>query len=150
MRETVSEKPWTSGRVCHRGIDMPTKQQTLRVAMLTWEIGWTGSGLEAKRGKLFHNILWFFECSRPLAHGHGPGDATLHGAAIQPARERHRSGVGTQRPSPCAHACSGKGKAPRLRPLDGHLLFKEGTVRTGHAESEPVAGMHTKDCDPQD
>src|SRR6266702_3043970 len=116
MAETVSEKPWTSGRPCT-------------------EISMVG----------------FFECPRPLAHGHGPGDAALHGPAIQPAREHHRSGVDTQRPSPRARACSGKGKAPRLSPLDGHLLCKEeSTVRTGHAESEPVTGLHTKDFDPQD
>src|SRR5262249_25500566 len=82
---------------------------------------------------------------------HSPGDAALYGLAVQPARERHRSSVDTQRPGPRGRACSGKGEAPRLRPLEGHFSFKkESTVWTGHAESEPVAGLHTKDGDPQD
>src|SRR5215468_7079964 len=92
-----------------------------------------------------------FEGARPLAHGHSPGDAAFYGLAIQPARERHRSSVDTQRPGPRGRAGSGKGKAPRLSPLEEHLSFKkESTVRTDHVESEPVAGLHTKDCDPQD
>ena len=40
------------GTTLHRGMYVPTKQQTLRMAILAWEIGRVGSGLGAKIGRL--------------------------------------------------------------------------------------------------
>ena len=34
--------------IIYRGVDMPAEQQTLRVAMLAWEIGRVGSGVGTK------------------------------------------------------------------------------------------------------
>ena len=40
------------GATMHKGVDMPTEQQTLRVAILAWEIGRAGSGMGVKIGGL--------------------------------------------------------------------------------------------------
>jgi hypothetical protein len=46
------------GTTLHRGMDIPTKQQTLRVAMLAWEIGCVGSGLRAGQSYFIHTLVF--------------------------------------------------------------------------------------------
>jgi len=56
--ERRSRKSHDVGTTLHRGMYMPTKQQTLRVAMLAWEIGRVRSGLGARKSYFINTLVF--------------------------------------------------------------------------------------------
>src|SRR6266511_3448052 len=90
-------------------------------------------------------------CITVLLDRHRPVDAVFHRVAIERARERDPTTVGSGRPGLGMEAPSREEEPPRLGPAHGFFLVQDHlSFRTDDAKPDLITGLDAEDVHPED